>query len=127
MSERTEKCFKGFGVFPRRSAESRANHLETVVSGCCSHGRQGYKLHSSDGDVFPMKQARQAAASMDLSKCPCPAYSVRLVERISELSLRKNYVVTITTRLEAIASRVEAIATRLEAIASRVVTGNYHY
>ncbi|CAK8999763.1 unnamed protein product [Durusdinium trenchii] len=29
---------------------------------------RGYKLHSSDGDVFPMKQARQAAASMDLSK-----------------------------------------------------------
>ncbi|CAJ1434867.1 unnamed protein product [Effrenium voratum] len=31
---------------------------------------RGYKLHTSDGDVFPMKQARMAAAALDLSQCP---------------------------------------------------------
>ena len=29
---------------------------------------KGYKLHTSDGDIFPMEQARLAAASLDLSK-----------------------------------------------------------
>mmetsp|Transcript_13194 Transcript_13194/g.31491 ORF Transcript_13194/g.31491 Transcript_13194/m.31491 type:complete len:236 (+) Transcript_13194:83-790(+) len=29
---------------------------------------KGYKLHTSDGDVFPIKQAKKAAAKIDLSK-----------------------------------------------------------
>ena len=31
--------------------------------------RSGYKLHTSDGDVFPIKEARMAASNLKLTQC----------------------------------------------------------
>lgn len=39
--------------------KARSSHLEVS---------KGYKLHQSDGDVFPMEDARRAAARVDLKK-----------------------------------------------------------
>lgn len=29
----------------------------------------GYKLHTSDGDVFPIKEAKAAASNLNLAQC----------------------------------------------------------